>query len=64
MQISVPGTCHLAPKGSNWCGGATPNILKDLEVRDAISIPTAPTNLLDLKRLIRALDTNKAFDTN
>jgi hypothetical protein len=25
-------------------GGATPFLLKDLEVRDAISIPTATTN--------------------
>jgi hypothetical protein len=28
-----------------WDGGATPFSLLDLESRDAISIPTAPTNL-------------------
>jgi hypothetical protein len=44
--------------------GATPFPQKDLETRDAVSIPTAPTNLLHSRHFIGAFDTNKEFDTN
>jgi hypothetical protein len=38
---------------------------KSLKFRLVVfSIPTAPTKLLDCKRLTTAFDTNKTFDTN
>ena len=55
----VPGSClaqactALELVGSTWLqleegGSATPFSLKDLKVRDAISIPTAPTKSLQI----------------
>jgi hypothetical protein len=56
----------MTPKGSNWnrAAVATPFSLLDLESRDAISIPTAPTKPHDSQRLIEASGTNKEVGTN
>jgi hypothetical protein len=56
----------LTPFDTNWKkgSGATPLTTQDLFFGDAISTPTAPTNLSDFKSLAGTFDTNKAFDTN
>ncbi len=48
-QVGAWNSTH-EPLGSkrlqlNRGGGATPFLLRDLDSRDAVSIPTAPTNL-------------------
>jgi hypothetical protein len=54
LHLLLLGSKRLQLDGG---GGATPFPLKGLEVRGAISIPTAPTKVHDFQRLIEAFGT-------
>jgi hypothetical protein len=51
-RLDIDTAANFAGLGSKrlqleWGGGATPFPFLDLKTRDAISIPTAPTKILD-----------------
>ena len=56
----------LAPFGTTWKkgSGATPFTMRGLEIKGAISIPTAPTKTSHSQRFILEFNNNKPFNNN